>query len=111
MCVVYVDDMIMSGPNGKVIENEIKSLGIHDREKRHTFELKCAGEVNDFLGIRIEKLGDKQFNLTQSGLINKILSHSKMESCKPVSTPAVTTPLGQDIDGKPFSESWLLLAN
>ena len=64
------------------------------------------GEVNDFLGIRIEKLGEKQFNLTQTGLINKILSHSKMESCKPVSTPATTTPLGQDIDGKPFSEDW-----
>ena len=29
-----------------------------------------------------------------------------MESCKPVSTPATTTPLGQDIDGKPFSEDW-----
>ena len=29
-----------------------------------------------------------------------------MESCKPVSTPAVTTPLGQDKDGKPFSEDW-----
>ena len=106
MCVVYVDDMIMSGPDGIIIENEIKSLRIHDREKRHTFELKCAGEVNDFLEIRIEKLGKKQFNLTQSGLINKTLSHSKMESCKPVSTPAVTTPLGRDIDGKTFSESW-----
>ena len=29
-----------------------------------------------------------------------------MESCKPVSTPAVTTPLGQDLDGKAFSEEW-----
>ena len=29
-----------------------------------------------------------------------------MDSCKPVPTPAVTTPLGQDKDGKPFSEDW-----
>lgn len=29
-----------------------------------------------------------------------------MESSKPVSTPAVTTPLVQDTDGKSFSEKW-----
>ena len=29
-----------------------------------------------------------------------------MKSCKPVSTVAVNTPLGQDIDGKLFSEDW-----
>ena len=57
MCVIYVDDMIMSGPDDKDIENETKSLDIHDSEKRHMFELKCSGEVNEFLGIRIEKLG------------------------------------------------------
>ena len=44
--------------------------------------------------------------MTQPGLIGKILSASNMESSKPVSTPAVTTPLGQDLDGKPFSEKW-----
>ena len=104
MCVIYVDDMIMSGPDPNVIENEIKNLGIHDNEKRHSFELKSAGEVNDFLGIRIEKLGEHKFNLTQPGLINKVLSSSCMESSKPVSTPAVTSALGQDIDGKSFSE-------
>ena len=106
MCVIYVDGAIFSGPDATLIEEEIKSLGISDHEKRHSFELKNAGEVNDFLGIRIEKLGNDKYCLTQSGLINKILSHSKMESCKPVSTPAITTPLGQDKDGKCFSEDW-----
>ena len=32
------------------------------------------------------------------------MSQSKMESCKVVSTSAITTPLGQDKDGKSFSE-------
>ena len=106
MCVVYVDDAIFSGPDANVIEDKIRGLGIHDNKKRHSFELKCSGEINDFLGIRIEKLGMNKFNLTQTGLIDKILSNSNMKSCKPVSTPAVTTPLGQDLDGKAFSEEW-----
>ena len=106
MCVVYVDDAIFSGPDGRIIEDEIRGLGIHDNEKRHSFELKCTGEINDFLSIRIEKLGNNKFNLMQTSLINKILSNSNMKSCKPVSTPAVTTSLGQDLDGKAFSEEW-----
>ena len=106
MCVVYVDDAIFSGPDGRIIEDEIRGLGIHDNEKRHSFKLKCTGEINDFLGIRVEKLGNKKFNLTQTGLINKILSNSNIKSCKPVSTPAVTTSLGQDLDRKAFSEEW-----
>ena len=48
MCVIYVDDVIFSGPDAKLIEEEIESLGISDNEKRHAFELKNAGEVNDF---------------------------------------------------------------
>ena len=106
MCGVYVDDAIFSGPDSNMIEDEIRGLGIHDNKKRHSFKLKCTGEINDFLGIRIEKLGKNKFNLTQTGLIHKILSNSNMKSCKPVFTPAVTTPLGQDLDGKAFSEEW-----
>ena len=58
MCVIYVDDAIFSGPHAKLIEKEIESLEISNNEKQHTFELKNAGEVNDFLGIRIEKIGN-----------------------------------------------------
>ena len=67
MCVVYVDDAIFSGPDGNMIEDEIRGLGIHGNEKRHSFKFKCTGEINDFLGIRIEKLGSNKFNLTQTG--------------------------------------------
>ena len=68
--------------------------------------MRSENEVNGFLGIRIEKLGSNEYNLTQMGLIQKILAHSNMESCNSAPTPAVTTPLGMDKDGKPFSESW-----
>ena len=45
------------------------------KKSAHVFELRSEGEVNDFLGIRIEKLGPNEYNLTQTGLIQKILSH------------------------------------
>ena len=69
ICVVYIDDTILAGPNAKELDKMITSLGIADDEKRHTFELRDEGEVGDFLGIRIQKRGTKKFCLTQTGLI------------------------------------------
>jgi hypothetical protein len=40
ICVIYVDDTIIAGPNGDAIEEEIKGLGVGDNEHRHTFELR-----------------------------------------------------------------------
>ena len=106
ICVVYVDDTILCGPNAEDIEREIKSLGVSDDEHRHSFQLRDEGEVGDFLGIRIAKGKEGEFTLTQTGLINKVLKTAEMENCKPVSTPAVPTTLGIDKDGDAFNESW-----
>ena len=77
------------------------------RQQHHQFELRDEGEAGDFLGIRIEKLGPRKFNLTQTGpLINKVLKAANMTDCNSVGTPAVTTALGSDKDGDPFSKDW-----
>ena len=106
ICVVYVDDTIIAGPDSQAIEDLITSLGVTKDEQRHTFELRDEGEVGDFLGIRIEKCSQHSFSLTQSGLINKVLKESGMEDSNTVSTPASTTPLHCDKEGPEFSESW-----
>ena len=103
--VVYVDDTIIAGPNAQEIEDLITQLGVCSDEQRHTFELRDEGEVGDFLGIRIER-HKTNFELTQTGLINKVLEESKMEDCNPAKTPCATDALGKDEDGKPFSETW-----
>lgn len=103
--VVYVDDTIIAGPNGQDIEDLITRLGVCSEEQHHTFELRDEGEVGDFLGIRIER-HKTNFELTQTGLINKVLAESKMEDCNPAKTPCATEPLGKDEDGKVFNESW-----
>ena len=51
ICVVYVDDTIIAGPDSSEIEKLISSLGVATDEQRHSFELRDEGEVGDFLGI------------------------------------------------------------
>jgi hypothetical protein len=106
ICVVYVDDTIITGPDSVAIDKEIVGLGVSKDEQCHKFELRDEGEVGDFLGIRIEKAGPKKFHLTQTGLINKVLKEVDMENCNTVNTPALTTPLGIDKLDEPFNEDW-----
>ena len=112
ICVVYVDDTILAGPDAAAIEREIKGLGVSADEQRHHFELRDEGAVGDFLGIRIERRGTNQktgcneFYLTQTGLIDKVLTASGMKDSKRASTPACVGSLGADRDGDPFDEEW-----
>jgi hypothetical protein len=104
MCVVYVDDTILCGPDGEALEAEIKGLGVNTLEQRHSFQLRNEGEVGDFLGIRIEKRDHGKFYLSQTGLIDKILSITDMADCNPVATPTGKEALGSDPEGGAFKE-------
>ena len=53
VCIVYVDDTILAGPDKNVLENKIKGLGVSNKQI-HEFGLCDEGEVGDFLGIRSE---------------------------------------------------------
>ena len=107
ICLIYVDDTIITGPDAEAIESLIHSLGIAVDDQVHTFELRDEGEVGAFLGIQIERNADKTFYLTQTGLIQKVLAVAGMANSNcTVKTPAPTTPLGLDVDGDPFSENW-----
>ena len=55
ICLVYVDDMILGGPDKQAIESEIKILGVSSDEHRNEFGLRYQGEVGNSLGIIIEK--------------------------------------------------------
>ena len=106
MCVVYVDDTIFAGADASILEEEIRLLGVSDTEQRHTFQLRNEGEVGAFLGIQIVKTGENTFELTQTGLISKVLEAANMSDCNGVDTPTGPTPIGSDIDGPPFAEAW-----
>ena len=55
ICVCYIDDTIFAGADSLVLEAKIQSLGVHEKEQRHTFALRNEGEVGAFLGIQILK--------------------------------------------------------
>jgi hypothetical protein len=106
ICVVYVDDTIFASANEDDLEREITSLGISTDAQRHTFQLRNEGEVSAFLGIQIKKTGSKEFLLTQTGLIDKVLAAANLTDCNGCDTPATIEPLHADKDGEPFAEEW-----
>ena len=59
-----------------------------------------------FLGLHMDKSKEGVVILSQTGLINRILSVMAMEECNPKYTPADKVPVGKDIDGDPCMEEW-----
>lgn len=106
ICVVYVDDTIIGSLHIADINREIESLGILDSTRKHIFTLRNEGAVNDFLGIHIQQVDKFKFQLTQVGLIEKILRSMNMEDCNGCDTPATTDPLHADLHGQGFKEDW-----
>ena len=71
--------------------------------------LEPEGNIFGFLGIESDRPeGTTSIELTQKGLITKIINYTGMNSASTTSrdTPAVSEPLGSDKDGEPFDEEW-----
>ena len=109
MClVVYVDDVLLFGPDEKEMDKVLSELQLAG------FDLKVektgTQKAYDFLGIHITEEIDTDDNkiikLTQLGLIKKFLECVGMKDCNPSSTPCTLQPLGTDANGKRFSEDW-----
>ena len=66
---------------------------------------KQEGTIFGFLGINF-KCKDGNIELTQTGLINKVIAYTKMSEASGKDTPAATVVLGTDKNSEPFSEEW-----
>lgn len=99
MVVLYVDDAGIGAADPADIDKLIQQL------RDLGFELKKEGDFNEFLGIKLEKREDGSVELTQTGLIDKILEATNMTDCNPNRIPA-TGALGSDPDGPPMEETW-----
>ena len=98
---MYVDDVGILAKRKKDVDDLVEGL------RKKGFELTREGTFAEFLGIKFEKnLDDGSINMTQKGLINKIIETAGMTDCNPSWTPALTTPLGTDPNGEPMDESW-----
>jgi ATP-binding cassette subfamily B (MDR/TAP) protein 1 len=79
--LIYVDDMLISGPNMAHIE-ELKT------RLSECFEMKDLGPANHILGMRITRdRSVRRLRLSQKAYVEKILEKFGMEKAKPVGSP------------------------
>ena len=100
MLVQYVDDMGISAKKQEDIDSFVADL------RKEGLVLTQDESFSEFLGIKFEELKDGSINMTQQGLIKKILTTAGMSDCNPNATPAAQTALGKDPQGEPMNEVW-----
>ena len=98
--VPCVDDVCLGAASMDDIDAFIKDL----RDEGLT--LTKDETLSEFLGVKFEQTPDGSVNMTQTGLINKILQAAKMEDSNPNALPAEQKALASDEDGEPHQEAW-----
>jgi hypothetical protein len=76
---VYVDDLVISGPN----VSDIKQF---KQEMMKKFNMSDLGLLSYYLGIEV-KQGENGITLSQSAYAIKILENAGMMNCNPTATP------------------------
>ena len=110
MVLNYCDDQIWLSPDNSLIEDYVGRLQALKYEL--TLEPrgdKQEGTIFGFLGINFKQVGST-IELTQAGLIDKVITYTGMDGASTKDTPAATAPLGSDKDGEPFDEEWSMPA-
>ena len=99
MYVLYTDDSILAGPDLDEVERAIADI---DAKLKITVE----GDIEDFLGVHIDRKPDGTVHLTQPHLIDQILTTLNMQdNTKTKSLPAACSKLlsrhtnSKDFDG------------
>ena len=111
ICLVYVDDCLFFARDVKDIDEVIKDLREPASGTKEKFLLDEEEDVAGFLGIYFKKvLNNKKeiekIELTQTGLIKRILKVTGMEDCSKISTPAEVRALGKNEEDDPAMERW-----
>ncbi|KAH9671623.1 retrovirus-related pol polyprotein from transposon RE1 [Citrus sinensis] len=92
MILIYVDDILITGPNSKVLEDFISYFS-------SVFALKDLGSLSYFLGIEVSYYNGSIF-LSQRKYIRDLLKKTELLSCKGCDTPMTTgTKLQKQVDG------------
>ena len=78
MYVLYTDDSILAGPDEKEIDQIIKDM------KKAKLDITVEGDIQDFLGVNIDRRQDGTINLTQPHLITQILKDLRLDKDEPL---------------------------
>ena len=103
MYVLYTDDSILAGPNLEEIDQAIEDI------KAAKLDITIEGDIQDFLGVNIERQADGSIHLTQPHIIDQILEDLKMkdENVTVRSLPAACSKLlSRHSDSEDFDNSF-----
>ena len=99
--IIHVDDL------GIAFKTESDVTEMMNKLEEKSLSLTRESSFSEYLGISYEKKSDGTLELTQKGLIKKIIAAVGLPKCKPNWTPASTECLGLDPTGAPMSDDWL----
>jgi hypothetical protein len=99
----FVDDCICLSPNATDVDEFIADL------RKAKCNVTDEGNLSDYLGVKIEKLPEGKFKLSQPHLIDSILEDLGLNLDNTISkpTPALSSKIiSRDFDGPAFNELW-----
>jgi len=95
ICLVYVDDTLFFARDQKDIDKVAEAL------KKLKMDFTIEDDVAGFLGVHIDRRPDGTIEMTQKGLIDRIIDALSIDHLGPRTTPADVAPLGKDPEGAP----------
>jgi hypothetical protein len=101
--VLYTDDSILAGPNQREIDQVIADI------KSAKLDITVEGDLQDFLGVNIERQKDGKIKLSQPHLIDQILKDLRLDGPNTTGrpTPAVhSSILSRHSNSEPFDNSF-----
>ena len=94
--ISYVDDSILFSKSQEAIDDVIDKL-----QNQRNMQLEVEDDAAGFLGVKINRNNETgEVELTQTGLIDRIISGLGCDDLEPADTPAIDT-LGKDEFGDP----------
>jgi hypothetical protein len=99
LLLVYVVDCLIFAKSDAVFDTVLASL-------ENDFVLTSHGSVGAYLGIDIQWTSQGYLELTQSGLINKIITACGLQDQSAEHTTPATRILTSDSDGSSCEHSW-----
>ena len=103
ICVLYTDDSILAGPSKQRIQATIKQM------QETGLQLTIEGDLEDFLGVNINRTSRGAIHLTQPHLIDSILQDLRLkkgESKSKYTPMKLSTVMNKSKDSPEFDQSF-----
>ena len=100
ICLTYVDDILVFARNDDIIEKlmtDLRSAGA---------SIKKENDVAGFLGVDIKREESGAISMTQTGLIDRIISSLGLDEANTKETPAKLGTLPKDSKGSPCNSEF-----